>query len=556
MSKAQRLKAARREHRELVERPAPEVAQEPGLSGTDSWFGYPLFYLFLAIAVLDVFTFADSDLWGHIRFGQAMLKAGHMIHYDPYSYSAPGHLWRNHEWLAEVTLALVYDSGGVFGLELLKFCCSVVMVLFLALALAETQALAPIQAAVLMLTAPAVATQVMLRPQLFTFTLLSVLVWLMARDSYRRAGGLWVAVPMMALWANFHGAYIAGLAALGIYAGVASIQAIIESRDWRRVAYLSLIVVASVLATLVNPYGIGAWYAVGHALANPLTRTHINDWRPLTTAIAGLWNSYIPAAVIFIYALVFLTALAVGVLLAPRGNDLPLIAIAVVFTVAALTSLRNLALAGIVTSVPLGRHLGLAWQLRTSKARRSTRRAAAREESAPAAADGPKHSWREYGGQLFALSAAILLLLTWLFSRDLGSMEPNPVGAVEFMKQHNMRGNVLSIYDWGEYLIWYLAPDSKVFMDGRYDTVYPAEVISDYFAFESAAPEAAHTLKAYKHDFAIVPLGTDSWAVMDRSPDWKLVYQDEVAGLFAPKDFSIKGVKTPVLGSAPPSLFP
>ena len=133
MSKAQRLKAARRERRELADKPAAAdvaaaIAPESNLTGATSWFGYPLVYLFLAIAVVDVFTFADSDLWGHIRFGQAMLKAGHLIQYDPYSYSAPSHLWRNHEWLSEVTFALAYNSGGVFGLELLKLCCSAAMV--------------------------------------------------------------------------------------------------------------------------------------------------------------------------------------------------------------------------------------------------------------------------------------------------------------------------------------------------------------------------------------------------------------------------------------------
>ena len=556
MSKAQRLKAARREQRELAYKPAVAIAPESNVTSAASWFGYPLVYLFLAIAVVDVFTFADSDLWGHIRFGQAMLKAGHLIQYDPYSYSAPGHLWRNHEWLSEVTFALAYNSAGVFGLELLKLCCSVLMVLFLALALAETQALAPIQAAVLMLTAPAMSAQMMIRPQLFTFTLLAALAWLMARDSYRRAGGLWLAVPMMALWANFHGGYIAGLAAIGIYAAVASIQAIVESRDWRRVAHLSLIVIASALATLANPYGVGAWYAVGHALTNPLTRRVINDWKPLTTAIAGLWKSYIPAAVIFIYAVVFLIALAAGVALAPRGNDLPLIAIAVIFSVAALTSMRNLTLAVIVTSVPLTRHLGLAWRLRTGGAGRSARRAAARDESVPAATGQSSRFGREYVGQLFAAAAAILLIVNWLFSPALASIVPNPDGAVAFMKEHHLHGNVLSIYNWGEYLIWHIEPESKIFIDGRYDTVYPSKVIDDYFVFESGAPDPDRVLKAYKHDFAIVPPESDTWVVMSRSPDWKLIYQDEIAGLFAHSDFSIKGVKTPVVGSAPPSFFP
>ena len=127
------------------------------------------------------------------------------------------------------------------------------------------------------------------------------------------------------------------------------------------------------LATLANPFGVGAWYAVGHALTNPLTRSVINDWKPITVTIAGLWKTYVPAAIIFVYALGFLFALVVGVALVPRGNDLPLVVIAIIFSVTALVSLRNLTLAVIVTSVPLARHLDLALQQRWRRAGRSTR---------------------------------------------------------------------------------------------------------------------------------------------------------------------------------------
>jgi hypothetical protein len=134
MSKARRLKAERREQRRLAERPVVATQPAPIANWVTAWFGYPVVYLLLAVAVGDYFTFADADVWGHIRFGQGMLKAGHLILYDPYSYSAPGHLWRNHEWLSEVIFALVYNALGVFGLELLKLCGSLAMVLFLALA--------------------------------------------------------------------------------------------------------------------------------------------------------------------------------------------------------------------------------------------------------------------------------------------------------------------------------------------------------------------------------------------------------------------------------------
>ena len=49
-----------------------------------------------------------------------------------------------------------------------------------------------------------------------------------------------------------------------------------------------------------------------------------------------------------------------------------------------------------------------------------------------------------------------------------------PVAALEFIKQHGLRGNLLVFFDWGEECIWEL-PDSRVSIDGRLDTCYPRE---------------------------------------------------------------------------------
>jgi hypothetical protein len=66
-------------------------------------------------------AFADPDLWGHITFGQNVLGTWHFTRVDPYSYSAAGHAWNDHEWLTEVALAFCYGTMGVAGLKLMSF---------------------------------------------------------------------------------------------------------------------------------------------------------------------------------------------------------------------------------------------------------------------------------------------------------------------------------------------------------------------------------------------------------------------------------------------------
>ena len=153
--------------------------------------------------------------------------------------------------------------------------------------------------------------------------------------------------------------------------------------------------------------------------------------------------------------------------------------------------------------------------------------------------------------------ALVLAVSTGLFSRSLPDGFPQPRGAVEFMRAHGLRGNVLCDFGWGEYLIFHLAPESKVFIDSRYDMVYPQKVLADYFDFFFEGPRAAAVLNGYPHDFVLIPPTAPIRALMERRPDWKLIYSDSNALLFTRADSPaarLDGV--PIRGRPPPDMFP
>lgn len=120
-----------------------------------------------------------------------------------------------------------------------------------------------------------------------------------------------------------------------------------------------------------------------------------------------------------------------------------------------------------------------------------------------------------------------------LFSRELVPDRGYPSAALAFMNAHGLHGNVLNEFGWGEYLIWHAAPADKVFIDGRYDTVYPFEVIRDYLEFYFEEPDAGAVLDSYPHDFVLIGLQAPARRLMERRPDWKLLYRDNVALLYA-----------------------
>jgi hypothetical protein len=498
-----------------------EVARER--RGRVSLLRYSPALVLAAVAVADAIRYADPDLWGHVKFGQAVLALHHPIFRDPYSYSAPGHPFLDHEWLSDAIIAAIYNHFGVIGLKLMKFAAAGATVVLLALGMAETGAPTGLQAAILLAAAVAISPQIEFRPQSFTFALLSAVLWMLARHNYRRRAHLWLVVPMFALWANLHGGFIMGLAALGIYGAVVMAQDLAAGRGAREGARLFAITSAATLATLATPYGIANWQGILHALSNPYTRIYVHDWRSLATTVAIVWRAdrfqVYPFA---ICALTFL-ALAAAFATSPRGGDLPLVAIAAVMIAAAVAAERNVAIAVIACTIPLARHATLA--IDAWRARRGSPPIQA--EAAPMAP----------ARQLIVAAAALALVIGGgLFSpRLLGSAVPYPQGAIEFMRAHHLEGNIFADFGWGDYVIFHLCPPSHVFMDGRYDTVYPADVVRDDIRAHTSASAMREVIAKYPHDFVLIsPTDEkDEYDALLALPGWTRIYLDGTCALFA-----------------------
>jgi hypothetical protein len=239
------------------------------------------------------------DLWGHLAFGRLILTQGHLPPRDIYSYSATGLPWHDHEWLSEVVLALCWSSLGVVGLKLMKLAATAAMMTLLALGAAETGAPMPLQLIVLTTGALAIAPMIQFRPQLFDFVALSALLLLLARESYRRAGRLWLAIPILAFWANLHGGFFVGLAVLAMYTAVTAIEDLAAGDGLKRATHLGAVTAGCFLATLLNPDGINNWFTVVHTLGNPLTRAIVSEWQPLLFKIAEEWHKSPKTAINF-----------------------------------------------------------------------------------------------------------------------------------------------------------------------------------------------------------------------------------------------------------------
>jgi hypothetical protein len=479
----------------------------------------PVLILFAAM-VADSARYADYDLWGHIAFGNQILHRGHVVLYDSYSYSVPGRPYLNHEWLAQVIIAASYDTLGVRGLKLLKFLCTSATVVFMAMAQAETGAPLLLQLGTLTAASIVLIVQMQFRPQLFTFVLLSVLLWILARENYRRRAPLWLGVPMMALWVSLHGGFIIGLVAMGVYGTVAGLQDLLDGKGWRRGLILGANTLAMTAATLLMPNGIPAWRMVVRTLSRPGILQGIVEWQPLTEALRNNWGIPHSGEIFFLLFTIMIAVTAISFILRPRGGDLPMVAVAGVIGISPFLSIRNMALAVIATALPMTRHLQLLFQ-------------GFRQRGEIAHAQPGVRFLCRNGQIVIAALALILGIRMGLFSTQLPDYQPMPAGALAFMDEHSLHGNVLCDLDWGEYLIFHGAPRIKVFIDGRYQALYPPQVMRAYLFFAAGVPRSSRLLDEYPHDFVLIRTGSSSYAMLMKREDWKLIYHDPGAALFA-----------------------
>ena len=131
-------------------------------------------------------------------------------------------------------------------------------------------------------------TQV-IRPQLFSVAVFCVILSAITEAECGRYRRLFLVPACFLVWVNLHGAWILGLACWGCWL----LGAAWSTPHRRRL--LIFLGIATLLATLVNPYGVGIWRFLGETVRP--ARHDITDWKPLLQLPVGIivLNLVLPA---------------------------------------------------------------------------------------------------------------------------------------------------------------------------------------------------------------------------------------------------------------------
>jgi hypothetical protein len=145
------------------------------------------------------------------------------------------------------------------------------------------------------------------------------------------------------------------------------------------------------------------------------------------------------------------------------------------------------------------------------------------------------------GGNAIVLRICLIFVAVLLFGvhfKKVTAQQPMaetriyPKAAIEFLAGEHSLDRIFNCYDWGGYFIWRMYPERLVFIDGRAD-VYGDILFEEYFNTSNGQPNWRETLNKYQINAALIKPDSALASLLRVDPDWRKVYEDSQAVVFA-----------------------
>jgi hypothetical protein len=491
----------------------------------------------IAVLCLAFFQFsentADPDLWSHVFFGTQFIQTGKPTTVDYYSWTAHGQPSFDHEYLGEAVFGLAYLALGGPGLLLLKIIVGL-LTFGIALSIASKNldpATKLIAWAFGALAVVEISFGFAARPQIFTAFFLAIELWLLSRIHSGKWLWAFALPPLFALWFNLHGGALVGVVLLFLTAAATSAQLLLtKSASIRVIPALWLSAVASAATVVLNPHGLElARWLIGSVL---WLRPQIQEWNP-----ARVNGEHAAFFICVAFA-------ALSFFLSRRPRQLWEMAVLALLFVIAFRAVRNTPLFCVAALALVPPHLADVLQ-------RFRHHFQGLEESFSSPA------MQNFLTVLLALISVGIITATFaLHKKHFWTMEipraQYPVAAIDFVQQHDLHGNLLVFFDWGEMCIWDLS-NSPVSIDGRLDSVYSPDIIAAHWKLYNGEPFDTNALNLAHADYALLPSKLAGSFALDKNDGWLPVYYDDVAVVLVkdPRQFpGLAGTILPAKGDS------
>lgn len=479
----------------------------------------------LMVAILFILLFAmavrapvDTDTWWHLRSGEQILSQRSVPQTDPFSLTRGGQPWIDQSWLSQIVMVAFYHGfggagqsgdGGSVGLAIYT---ALLATAGMAFVFATCAGNVYLRAFVAVLSATTAAVFWSPRPQMMSFFLSTVILYLIYLYKRKKVDRLWVIPPLMILWVNLHSGFAIGFIFLGGTIAGEILGRIFNRADpkvilWVGIRKLILITIVSALVLVINPYTVQMLSYPFKTAGIGALQQSIQEWQSPNFHGVETWPF-----------LVMLFGILAAAGLSKRGLDWTDLVLTCGTAFMALIWQRNFAVFAVVAAPVLALHLNALLEsagLRLAKAR-------------PPRGAFAAFNWIILG--LVVLGALFKIFIA-VNPRTVAQAQSDilPVRTARYLNQINPPGPMFNTYNWGGYLM-FAAPSYLVFVDGRTD-LYDDAILSQWRA-AMLGDGWQNTFEHYQIRLAVIEHDAPLAAILRRDPAWRESYKDDQASVF------------------------
>lgn len=461
------------------------------------WLSLGLLPLLLIALLLPV---TPHDYWWYLRLGQDVLQTGHVPLVETYSFTHAGEPIINQPWLSAALLWLAYSSGGMDLTFLLRFICIGATYGLLWIWMRQLGSGPRLASLLIILAGLASSSNWSVRPQMFAYPLFALMLLILWKWHKENSKFIWFLPAIALLWANLHGSFLTIFLLEG--------AALIFGGGNRKVLLLAII--ASFLATLINPHGLVLWASLIRSLLSPLSWNLSAEWSPPVNA--G-WQMNI----FFAWVLAF----------APLAS----------FSTRRLSALEWVWLLGLLWMSFSGIRYVI-WGLFVLAAFSASLLSEwdLRWLDRPAASSHPALNGILAVAFLLIPLLALPSVRAGLGIRSVPVISPDtPTAATEWLSRHpELPGPLWSDLTFSSYLIFAL-PSRPVWIDTRFEMIYPAAQYQRFSSIASAAPNWQALLDQEHINLLMISIYSEPRLLeaLSTSAQWCEQYRDSLAVIFA-----------------------
>lgn len=457
----------------------------------------------------------DVDTGYHIRAGEYIIDTFSIPKHDIFSFITPTLSWTSHEWLSEVIMAIIHRAFGLTGITIFfSFIISLIYyLLYRLIKTSEDNIIIVTFIALLVL----VSSQIhwLARPHIFSLIIMLAWYFLLDLYQYKHRNYLYLLPPMMLLWVNLHGGFLAGFILIGIYlfgnvVKYATSQGAEKNINKKKVQLLGLTTASCLLVSLINPFTYHILLFPFDLVSNKFIMDNISEF------MSPDFHEPTP----FKY---FLFLIIIIFSISKKKIHLIELFLILFFTNMSLFSVRYIPLFSIIAAPILLRQFRPLMNQSDGKVANFLNK---RSESFSEIDSTAK-------GYVWPVTAVVLVVLLAGLGKINYEFDPKtkPVAAVRFFQAEHLQGNMFNNDEFGDYIIYAAWPKYKVFVDGRSD-MYGTDIMKEYLKLISVLPGWNEILTKYNINWVIYNSNSSLSTLLMERDDWRLIYSDKVANIF------------------------